>query len=85
MDDGDLPWVKELMNYFRKDPCIHTRTRGVNVQAHVLSRRNARAHVYAPCARMCARIFMKNLLMILYYLINKSLIKIEALVEDIFA
>ena len=77
--------VKNHQMIFRKDPCIHKPSRGVNVRARVFSRQNARAHVYASCAHMCAQIFMKNLLMILYYLINKSLIKIEALVEDIFA
>ena len=65
--------VKHYQMIFRKDPCIHTRTRRVNVRARVLSRRNARAHIYASCVRMCARIFMKNHLIILYYLINKSL------------
>ena len=54
---------------FRKDPCTDVRTQGVSVS----SRQNARAHVYASCARMCAQIFTKNLLMILYYLVNRSL------------
>ena len=58
---------------FRKDPCIHTRTRRVNVRARVLSRRNVHAHVYALCVPMCARIFMKNYLIILSYLMNKSI------------
>ena len=64
------------MNYqmiFRKDPCIHMLTRRVNVRAHILSRQNARAHVYASCVGMCARIFTKNHLINLYYLMNKSL------------
>ena len=65
--------VKNCQINFRKDPCIYTRTRGVNVRARVLSRRNARAHVYATCSRMCARIFTKNLLIIVYYLMNESL------------
>ena len=65
--------VKNYQMIFHKDPCIRTPTRGVNVRARILSRRNARAHVYAPCARMCTRIFTENLLMILYYLMNKSL------------
>ena len=65
--------VKNYQQIFRKDPCIRTRTRGVNVCARVLARRNARAHVYASCARMCARIFTKNMLMIIYYLMNRSL------------
>ena len=30
---------------FRKDPCTHARTRGVNVCTRVLSLRNARAYV----------------------------------------
>ena len=67
---------KILKNYhkiFRKDPCIHARTRGINVRASVLSRRNVRAPVYASCARICARIFTKILLLILYYLVNISL------------
>ena len=65
--------VKNYQIIFRKDPCIHTLRRGVNARALLLSRGNARAHVYAPCERMCAWIFTKNLLMILYYLMNKSL------------
>ena len=65
--------VKKYQMIFRKDPCIHTATRGVNVRARVSSRRNARAHVYASCGRMCARIFTKNLLLNFYYLVNKSL------------
>ena len=65
--------VKNQQQIFRKDPCTNARTRGVNVRAHVFSRQNARAHVYASCARVCARIFTKNLVIILYYLMNKSL------------
>ena len=65
--------VKNYQMIFRKDPCIQTGTRGEKVRACVLSRRNARAHVYASCVRMCARIFTKNHLIILYYLMNKSL------------
>ena len=65
--------VKNYQMIFCKDPCIRTPTRGVNVHGRILSRRNARAHVYASCARMCARIFTKKLLMILYYLVNRSL------------
>ena len=65
--------VKNYQMIFRKDPCIHKPSRGVNVRARVLSRQNARAHVYASCARICAQICTKNLLMILYYLMNKSL------------
>ena len=58
---------------FRKDPCIHEDTRGKNVRARISSRQIARAHVYASCARVYARIFTKNYLIILYYLMNKSL------------
>ena len=65
--------VKNYQKIFRKDPCTHARTRGKNVRARVLSRRNVRAHVYASCSRICARIFTKNLLLILYYLVNISL------------
>ena len=63
--------VKNYQVIFRKDPCTHAR--GVDVRARVLSRRNARAHVYASCARICAGIFTKKYLMILYYLIKISL------------
>ena len=55
---------------FRKDPCTNARTGGANVRAYVLSRRNARMHVYASCARGCAGIFTKNHLIIPYYLLN---------------
>ena len=65
--------VKNHQQIFRKDPCIHARTRGVNVRAHVLSRQNARAHVYASCGRVYEQIFTKNYLIILYYLMNKSI------------
>ena len=65
--------VKKYQVIFHKDPCTHAHTRGVNVRADISSRQNARAHVYASCARVYARIFMKNLLMILYYLMNRSL------------
>ena len=65
--------VKNYQKIFRKDPCTHTRTRGKNVRARVLSRRNARAYTYASCARIFARIFTKNYLMILYYLMKISL------------
>ena len=67
---------KIVYNYqkiFHKDPRTHAHTRGVNVRGHVLSRRNARAHVYALCALVCVQIFTKNLLIILYYLMNISL------------
>ena len=39
----------------------------------ISSRQNARAHFYASCAGVCAQILTKNLLMILYYLMNISL------------
>ena len=64
--------VKNHQMIFRKDPCTDSRTRGVNVRVRILSRRNAHAHVYASCARVCARIFMKNLFIIFYYLMNIS-------------
>ena len=50
------------MNYkekFRKDPCPHARTRHVNVRARGFSQQNARTHVYASFAHVCAWIFMK--------------------------
>ena len=65
--------VKNHQQIFHKDPCRHGRTGGKNVRARVLSRQNTRAHVFTLCARVCARIFTKNLLMILYYLIDISL------------
>ena len=65
--------VKNDHKIFRKDPCINAGTRGINVRARVLSRQNVRAHVYASCARVCARILTKNLVIILYYLMNMCL------------
>ena len=65
--------VKNHQQIFRKDPCIHTHTRRVNVRTRVLSRRNVRAHVFPSCAGVCAGIFIKNLLMILYDLIAINL------------
>ena len=65
--------VKKHQQIFLKDPCIRARTQGVNVRARISSRQNAREHVYASCARVYARIFTKNHLIILYYLMNKSL------------
>ena len=65
--------VKNDHKIFRKDPCTNARTRGLNVRARVSSRQNVRAHVYASCARVCARILTKNLVIILYYLMNISL------------
>ena len=58
---------------FIKDPCTHARTQSVNVRTLVSSRQNARAHVYTSCARLRARIFTKNHLIILNYLMNISL------------
>ena len=65
--------VKNCLLIFCKDPCTHGRTRGKNMRAHVSSRQNARAYIYASCVRVCARIFTKNLLIIFYYLMNISL------------
>ena len=65
--------VKNDQKIFRKDPCTHAHTRGVNVCARVLSRRNVRAHIFASCAPVCARIFTKNQQTILYYLMNITL------------
>ena len=64
--------VKNYHKNFRKDSCTHARTRGVNMPARVLTRRNARAHIYASCACVCARIFTKIFVVVLYYLINLS-------------
>ena len=67
---------KIVNNYdkkFHKDLCIHPRTQGLNVCALVSSRQNVPAHIYASCVCVCAWIFMKNLLIILYYLMNISL------------
>ena len=64
---------KILKNYlviFRKDPCTHARTRDKNMRARVSYRQNASAHIYASCVCVCARIFTKNLLIILYCLMN---------------
>ena len=69
--------VKNHQQIFRKDPYTDGCTQGKNVRAHVSSRQNARAHVFASCARVCTRIFMKNLLVL-------NLIKIEAFVAEIF-
>ena len=65
--------VKNYHKIFCKDPCTNPRTRGINVRVRVLPRRNVRAYVYASCPRVCARIFTKNLVIILYYLIYFSL------------
>ena len=64
---------KNYLLIFRKDPCAHARTRGKIMRAHVSSRQNARDYIYASCVCVCARIFTKNLLIILYYLMNISL------------
>ena len=60
--------VKNYQKIFRKDSCTHAHTRGVNVRACVLSIRNARAHIFVSCARVCARIFTKKNLVVLYNL-----------------
>ena len=65
--------VKSYQKIFHEDPCTHARIRGINVRTQVLSRRNASVHVYVSCALVCARILTKNLLIILYYLMNRSL------------
>ena len=66
---------KIVQNYpliFRKDPFTHAPTQGKNMRTHVLSRQNARAHIYASCVYVCARIYTKNQWIILYYLMNIS-------------
>ena len=65
--------VKNHRMIFHKDSCTDAHTRGVSVCARVSSRENARTYVYVSCARMFARIFTNNYLMILYYLMNISL------------
>ena len=67
---------KILKNYlliFHKDPCTYARTRGKNMRTRVWSRQNAFLHIYASYVCMCARIFMKNLFLKFYYLININL------------
>ena len=67
---------KILKNYlliFHKDPCTYARTRGKNMRTRVWSRQNTRVHIYASWVCVCAQIFTKNLLIILYYLMNVSL------------
>ena len=65
--------VKNYQTIFHNDPYTYVRTGGVNVRARVSSRQNMHAHVYASCAQVCVRIVMKNLLIILYYLMKWSL------------
>ena len=65
--------VKNYLLIFHEDLCTHAHTRGVNVHARVLSRRNACTHIFASCARVCALIFTKNQQINLYYHINISL------------
>ena len=65
--------VKNHQKDFRKNLCKHRRTWGVNVHARFSSRWNVRMHVYASCPRVCARIFTKNHLTNLHYLMNISL------------
>ena len=64
--------VKNYQMIFHKDPCIRTPTRGVNVRTRVSSRQNARPHIYVSCVCVCARIFTKKNLVVLYYLMNLS-------------
>ena len=67
---------KILKNYlliFHKDPCTYARTRGKNMRTRVWSRQNTRVHIYASWVCVCAQIFTKNYLMILYYLMKISL------------
>ena len=64
--------IKNYHKNFRKDPYTHARTPGVNVRARVSSRQTARAHVYASCARVWARIFTKFYFVVHYYLMNLS-------------
>ena len=61
---------KNYLLIFRKDPCTHTRTRGINVHGRVSSRQNARGHVYASCASVCARIFVIFIMVVHYYFLN---------------
>ena len=65
--------VRKYLLIFRKDLCTHVRTRGKNMRTRVSSRQNARAQVNASCTCMCARIFTKIYLMILYNRIKISL------------
>ena len=65
--------VTKYHNIFFKDPCKQACTRGVNVRARVLPRQNGCTHVFASCTRVCARIFTKNFMIFLYYLMNLSL------------
>ena len=53
---------------------MHTwaHTRRKRARAHFVATKRC-AHVYASCVRVYARIFTKNHLIILYYLMNKSL------------
>ena len=64
--------VKNDQMIFHEDPCIHAHTRGVNVHARISSRKDARAHIYASCARLFARIFKKYVVVFCYYLMNVS-------------
>ena len=65
-------YIHKILKTIHKDRCTHRGTQGLIVRQRILSRRNARAHIYASCARGCAWIFTKNHLIILYYLINIS-------------
>ena len=55
--------VTDYQINFRKDSCMHARTKRLNV----------RTRVYAPSARAHARIFTKIFLVVSNYLINLSL------------
>ena len=65
--------VKNHSQIFRKDLCTHARTQGENVRLRISSRQNEHVHVFALCARVYARIFTKNHLIIIYYLMIQSL------------
>ena len=62
--------VKNYQKFFGKDPSTNTPTGGVNVRARAFRRDKTRAHVQPSCARVCARIFIKNLVNILFHLMN---------------
>ena len=57
-----------LQNFLWRSVHTHARTRRKCARA----RRNTRVHVYAQCARIYAWIFMKKILVILYYLMSLS-------------
>ena len=52
--------VNNKQKIFRKDPCTHARTRGINVRAR---EKNVHAHVYASCApfaRVCLDLYKND-------------------------